>query len=245
MKTLSSLMLMLFALSVNSQTDKSVKKFEKDIFETDKGDLSITFIGHSSLEIQAGWAIIYIDPSSDQADYSSFPKADMILITHEHSDHLDLKAVNMVSKPKTTVIVSKSCAGQIATANIFVNGSDKTFGDINITAVPAYNIVNTDNGRPYHVKGEGNGYVIAYGGKKIYVAGDTEKIPEMATLKNIDIAFLPMALPYTMTAEMVSEAARSFMPKILYPYHMLETNPQILIDLLKGSKIEVRVRKMI
>ena len=101
-----------------------------------------------------------------------------------------------------------------------------------------------NNGKPFHPKGNGNGYVITFGDKRIYIAGDTDNIPEMADLKNIDIAFLPMNLPYTMTPQMVADGARSFMPKILYPYHTGETDVQLLVGLLKDSKIDVRVRKM-
>ena len=111
--------------------------------------------------------------------------------------------------------------------------------------MPAYNIKHERSpGNPFHPKGEGNGYVIRFGNKKVYVAGDTENIPEMAKLKAIDVAFLPMNLPYTMTPEMCADAARLYNPKILYPYHFGETDTSILVDLLKDDEIEVRVRKL-
>ena len=126
------------------------------------------------------------------------------------------------------------------------NGDVKTIKGIKIEAVPAYNIVHKrDNGEPFHPKGAGNGYVIHFGDKKVYIAGDTENIPEMKELKDIDIAFLPMNLHYTMTPEMVAGAAKSFMPKILYPYHYGETDVSKIVDLMKDTKdVEVRIRKM-
>ena len=126
------------------------------------------------------------------------------------------------------------------------NGDVQTVKGIRIEAVPAYNIVHKrPNGQPYHPKGVGNGYVLTFGDKRVYVAGDTENIPEMKALRGIDIAFLPMNLPYTMTPEMVADAAQAFQPKVLYPYHYGETDPSELVKLLEGQKgIEVRIREM-
>jgi L-ascorbate metabolism protein UlaG (beta-lactamase superfamily) len=126
------------------------------------------------------------------------------------------------------------------------NGETIKVDDLIIEAVPAYNIVHMrSQGVPYHSKGEGNGYVLTLGDKRVYIAGDTENIPEMKNLKNIDIAFLPMNLPYTMTPEMVADAARAIRPRILYPYHYGETDPNELVNLLKGEQgIEFRIRKM-
>jgi L-ascorbate metabolism protein UlaG (beta-lactamase superfamily) len=125
------------------------------------------------------------------------------------------------------------------------NGDVKTIEGLAIKAVPAYNLVHKrDTGQPYHPKGDGNGYLITFGDKNVYVAGDSENIPEMKALKGIDIAFLPMNLPFTMTPEMVADAVLAFKPKILYPYHFGETDTPKLLALLKGSGIEVRIRKM-
>jgi len=247
MKTLHTIVILLLFVALNgfSQTSSSVKVFEKDTIATSKGNLVITFIGHASLMIQAGNRIIYTDPVMKEADYSTFPKADLILVTHEHVDHFDKKAIDFITQPLTVTLISQSCKGMIDLALMFVNGQKETFGDIKIEAVPAYNIVHKrSDGIPYHPKGNGNGYVINYGGKRIYVAGDTENIPEMAKLKHIDIAFLPMNIPYTMTPQMVADGAKSFMPTILYPYHYSETNPQLIADLLKDSTIKVRIRRM-
>ena len=243
-KLFFSLMILSAAVVGKTQNNKPFKSFEKDSFETSLGKLTITFVGHASLMLEAGNTIIHVDPTMAQANYALFPKGDLILITHEHDDHLDKTAVELIKKPDTKIVVSKSCEGKFSQAIILKNGEEKIIGDFDIKTVPAYNIVNTRNGTPFHPKGNGNGYVITYGGKTIYIAGDTENIPELAELKNIDIAFLPMNLPYTMTPQMVADGARSFMPKILYPYHTGETNVQLLLDLLKDTTMEVRVRKL-
>jgi L-ascorbate metabolism protein UlaG (beta-lactamase superfamily) len=245
MKTFISLGMILVVLICNAQTTNMVKTFEKDTFKTTKGNLVITFIGHGTLMIETGKLVIHVDPVSREADYTTFPKADIILITHEHGDHLDKKALAIITKPETKTLISKSCKDKVENSLIMLNGDTQSYGDIKIEAVPAYNILNKrDDGVAYHPKGNGNGYVISYGGKRIYIGGDTENIPEMANLHNIDIAFLPMNLPYTMTPQMVASGARSFMPDILYPYHYGDTNPQLLIDLLKDTKIDLRIRML-
>jgi L-ascorbate metabolism protein UlaG (beta-lactamase superfamily) len=220
--------------------------FVTDKITTTKGDLAITFIGHGTLMMSFNGKIIHIDPVSQMADYTKLPKADLILVTHEHSDHLDLKAIDAVRTPKTALIVTETVANQVKDCIVLKNGDEKTIQGLQIEAVPAYNIVNMRSpGVPYHAKGVGNGYVITFGDKNVYIAGDTENTPEMKSLRNIAVAFLPMNLPYTMTPEMVADAARAFRPKILYPYHYGKTDPQKLIDLLRGEKdIEVRIRNM-
>jgi L-ascorbate metabolism protein UlaG (beta-lactamase superfamily) len=220
--------------------------FATDKIKTTQGDLTITFLGHASLMMSYEGKTIHIDPVSQYADYSNLPKADLILVTHEHSDHFDLKAIGAVKTGKTAMVMTQDVAKQIKGGIIMKNGDKKTIQGLLIEAVPAYNLVNMRSpGVPYHGKGIGNGYIITCGDKRIYIAGDTENTPEMKGLKNIDIAFLPMNLPYTMTPEMVADAAKAFRPVILYPYHYGETNVQKLIDLLKDEKnIEVRIRKM-
>jgi L-ascorbate metabolism protein UlaG (beta-lactamase superfamily) len=222
------------------------KEFETDIIKTPAGDLKITFIGHGTLMFNFGGKIIHVDPYSTLADYNILPKADLILVTHEHRDHLDLKALNMLRTEKTVVVLTETCAKQLQGGIVMMNGDVKTVGGLKIEAVPAYNIVHKrDTGQPFHPRGVGNGYIITFGDKRVYVAGDTENVPEMKDLKKIDIAFLPMNLPYTMTPEMVAEAAKAFKPKILYPYHFGETDTSKLVNLLKGTpEIEVRIRNM-
>jgi L-ascorbate metabolism protein UlaG (beta-lactamase superfamily) len=220
--------------------------FETDVVKTAKGDLQITFIGHGSLMFAFGGKIIHVDPFSRLTDYSKMPQADMILLTHEHPDHLDLKALDSLRADKTKIILTENCAQQVKGGIIMKNGDVKTVDGLKIEAVPAYNLVHMrSEGVPFHPKGNGNGYVITFGDKRIYVAGDTENIPEMKQLKDIDVAFLPMNLPYTMTPEMVADAARAFKPKVLYPYHYGKTDPLKLVELMKDTpQVEIRIRKM-
>lgn len=220
--------------------------FKTDTIATSKGDLLITFIGHASLMFRFDNHVIDIDPVSKEADYSRMPKADMILVTHEHPDHFDPKAIDELLKKTTVVILTKTCAKVMPGRTIMGNGDIRTIDDIRIAAFPAYNIVHKrPNGQPYHPKGRGNGYVLTFGNKRVYVAGDTENIPEMKALGKIDIAFLPMNLPYTMTPQMVAAAAKVIKPKILYPYHYGNTDPSKLVELLKNDhNIQVRIRKM-
>jgi len=221
-------------------------QFETDVIQTSAGDLKITFLGHGTLMLTFNGRNIHVDPFSKVADYSKLPKADVILITHEHRDHLDLKALASVRTEKTEVVLTETCAKQVEGGIAMQNGDEHAVNGVTIEAVPAYNLVHKrENGQPFHPKGVGNGYVMTFGDKRVYVAGDTENIPEMKKLQDIDCAFLPMNLPYTMTPEMVADAAKAFQPKILYPYHYGNTDTSKLVELLREQKgIEVRIRKM-
>jgi L-ascorbate metabolism protein UlaG (beta-lactamase superfamily) len=233
-------------LTMLSAFTSPVGAFETDTVKTSAGELKITFIGHGTLIFTFGEKIIHVDPWTKLADYSQLPKADIVLITHEHQDHLDLNALEMVRKEETQVILTEICAKQVKGGIVMKNGDVKTVDGLKIEAVPAYNIVQMrSEGVPFHPKGNGNGYVVTFGDRKVYVAGDTENTPELKQLAGIDIAFLPMNLPYTMTPEMVADAAKGFNPRILYPYHFGETDASRLSDLLKGEPgIEIRIRNM-
>ena len=222
------------------------EKFETDDIKTSSGDLKITFLGHGSLMFSFAGKIIHVDPYSDVADYSKLPKADLVLFTHEHTDHLDLKALGPIRTEKTVVMANPAAGKQVEGSIEMKNGDVQMVEGLKIEAVPAYNLFHKrETGEPFHPKGVGNGYIITFGDKRVYVAGDTENIPEMKQLKNIDIAFLPMNLPYTMTPEMAADAAKLFSPKTLYPYHFGETDTSKLVKLLKDTpEIEVRIRKM-
>ncbi|HUT70067.1 MAG TPA: MBL fold metallo-hydrolase [Desulfatiglandales bacterium] len=235
------LLVAVFPLAASAQ-----QGFEADTIKTSAGDVTITFIGHGTLMFTFGEKVIHVDPWTRLADYTKLPKADLILLTHEHRDHLDLRALELVRTEKAVVVLTETCARQVKDGIVMRNGEVKTLEGLNIETVPAYNVVHMGNdGRPFHPKGVGNGYVITFGDKKIYVAGDTENTPEMKKLRDIDIAFLPMNVPYTMTPEMVADAAKTFKPKILYPYHYGKTDTSKLVELLKDVKgIEVRIRNM-
>ena len=221
-------------------------KFETDVISTSAGPLEITFLGHGSLQLAFGGKSIQVDPYGDVADYGALPKADLVLVTHEHFDHLDPAALKAVLKPGSLVVGSRAFAAKLPGAIILANGERTTVLGLPVEAVAAYNIVHMRPGDgPFHPKGQGNGYVIAFGDKKVYIAGDTENTPEMKALKGIDAAFLPMNLPYTMSPEQAADAARAFRPRILYPYHYGDTDTAALVRLLQGEKdIEVRIRRL-
>jgi L-ascorbate metabolism protein UlaG (beta-lactamase superfamily) len=223
----------------------ALDKFETDVLPTSAGDLAITFLGHGSLIFLFKSMHIYVDVYGEVADYSKLPKADLVFLTHEHFDHLDPKALAAVQTDKTKLVYTEACAQTVKGGTVMHNGDHQTVGGIPVEAVAAYNMIHLrENGQPFHPKGAGNGYVFTFGETRVYVAGDTENTPEMKALKKIDVAFLPMNLPYTMTPEMVADAAKAFHPKILYPYHFGKTDTAKLSELLKGEKIEIRIRKM-
>jgi L-ascorbate metabolism protein UlaG (beta-lactamase superfamily) len=221
-------------------------KFEIDTLPTSAGDLQITFLGHGSLCFTFNGKYFYVDPFGKVADYSKLPKADVVIITHEHFDHLDPQALASIRTSQTEIVLTEDSVKQAKGGIVMHNGDQRSVGGINIKAVPAYNLIHTrPDGQPFHPRGSGNGYVLTFGDQQVYVAGDTENIPEMKTLQNIACAFLPMNLPYTMTPEMAAEAAKAFRPRILYPYHFGDTDTSRLVILLaQESEIEVRVRKM-
>ncbi len=238
--------LALLAAAVLIVATAHAQGLEKDVIQTSVGELEITFVGHGSVIFGHGGKTIHVDPFGRLADYSALPKADLVLITHAHGDHLDPAALAAIRTPTTQVVIAPDCEGKVEGALTLRNDEKKTVAGIEITAVPAYNLVHKrPDGAPFHPKGEGNGYVLAFGDTTVYVAGDTENTPELKALEGITVAFLPMNVPYTMTPEMVADAACAFRPRILYPYHFGETDPERLVALLKDEKdIEVRVRKM-
>ena len=219
--------------------------FVSDSFRTPAGkELTITFIRHGSLLLSYEGRQIQVDPVAEYADYGAFPKADLILITHAHGDHLDLKAIETLRKAETTVIANPASAEQVgATAKVMRNGESQTWQGVGIEAVPAYN---TTEGRDkFHPKGRDNGYVLDFDGFRVYIAGDLEDIPELSALKGIDVAFLPVNQPYTLTPEQAAHAARVIQPKVFYPYHYSQTPvAETLPALLEGSGIELRIRAL-
>jgi L-ascorbate metabolism protein UlaG (beta-lactamase superfamily) len=216
-----------------------------DTFNTSAGDVEMHFIGHGSLMFKVNNYIIHIDPVRSSGSYENKPKADLILVTHEHYDHLDPDLIEKLRKNETIMYSTEKVASQVKWARMMKAGDKSTAGAIIIEAIPAYNIVNMRaQGQPFHQKGSGIGFILTIGDKRIYVAGDTENTPEMKALRNIDVAFLPMNLPYTMTPEMVADAAIAFKPGILYPYHYGDTNAEKIVALLKDSAIEVRIRDL-
>ncbi|MFA5695724.1 MAG: MBL fold metallo-hydrolase [Proteiniphilum sp.] len=218
--------------------------YEKDTFRTESGkEVIITFIKHGSLMLTYEDRHIQVDPVTMFANYSNFPKADFILVTHEHGDHLDAKAIDTLTKENTRLILNPSSREILGKGEEIRNGERLKLTDaITLDALPAYNT--TPGREQYHPRHRDNGYILTIDGLRIYIAGDTEDIPEMSELKQIDIAFLPVNQPYTMTVEQAVRAAKMFSPDLLYPYHFGETDVNLIKEKLKDSSIEVRIRKM-
>ena len=247
----------LTCLSCNSQQASSGNNAAHDVYTTRSGkQVSFTFIKHASFEIKYDGLSIQVDPVRKlppETDYSKFGKANFILVTHEHFDHFDKDAIATLSDQNTKVVLNKRCADMLGSDHEFLKQYDevtamsngesmKLRDDISVEAVPAYNI--TPDRTQFHPKGRDNGYVLDLDGLRIYIAGDTEDIPEMAQLSGIDIAFLPCNQPYTMTPDQLANAAKMFSPKVVYPYHYSDTPVEQINALLKGSGIEVKIRAM-
>jgi len=204
------------------------------------GDILITPITHASVQIEHAGKVIQVDPWG-QGDYSKAKAADLVLLTDNHPDHLDLKALAAIRKPGAPVVAPSAAASGIEGVTVMANGDTRTVAGVPIEAIAAYNLTRGPAaGQLFHTKGRGNGYVLALGGKRIYLSGDTECTPEMKALKNIDAAFISMNLPYTMPPSEAAECAKAFKPHIVYPYHYRGQNLDELVAALKGEPIEVR-----
>ena len=209
-------------------------------FATSKGTVQIIPIQHASLMLKAAGKVMYVDPA--QGAYDGLPKADYILITDIHGDHMAPAVVDKVKKPSTVIVTPKAAADKFPGAVVMANGDTKTVGEFQVEAVPMYNMKPAADGTLYHEKGRGNGYIVSFGGKRFYFAGDTEGIPEMRALKNIDVAFIPMNLPFTMTPKDAADAVRAFHPAVVYPYHYRGQDTAIFAKALEGTGIDVRLR---
>lgn len=239
-------LLLLSAMTLFScNATKPVETEGVDVFKTPTGkEVVFHCIKHGSIRICYDGKEIEIDPVTNippATDYSTMPKADFIFVTHEHGDHFDKQAIAALTKERTLLITNRRCADMLGHGNVMANGDKMTIEpDIQVEAVPAYNY--TPGREQFHPKGRDNGFIITLDGLRIYIAGDTEDVPEMADIKDIDVAFLPCNQPYTMTPEQVANAARIIQPKVLFPYHYSNTEIQKVADLLEGSSTEVRIR---
>jgi len=209
-------------------------------FATSAGPVQLTPFMHASFMLQAGGKTIHFDPA--QGDFDSLPKADLIIITHTHGDHLVPTNIEKLKKPETVILVPQAALEQVPGAKVMGNGDTEEWEGWTIEAVPAYNLKNGPApGQFFHPKGDGNGYVLTYGGTRFYVSGDTEGIPEMADLTGIDVALVCMNTPYTMTPAEAAAAVKSFQPRIVIPYHFRGSDLSTLERELEGTDTEVRL----
>jgi len=214
----------------------------KDTIPASGGNITVIPINHATVEFQHAGKTILVDPTP-QGSYTGLPGPDLILITDVHGDHMDPATVDKVKKQGTTIVVPRAVADKIP-GTVMKNGEKTTVDSVEIEAVPMYNIQRGPAaGQLFHDTGRGNGYILRLGGKRIYLSGDTECTPEMKALKNIDVAFVSMNLPYTMPTSEAAEGVKAFKPKIVYPYHYRGQNLQEFADALKGTVgVEVRIR---
>jgi L-ascorbate metabolism protein UlaG (beta-lactamase superfamily) len=238
---LTAALLFTVALGLINGSGAALAADETQTFATERGAVRITPIYHATAMIRAGSDTIYIDPAKPAKIEGRGPGG-LILVTDIHGDHMDAADVTALSKTDTLVIAPAAVAKTITQAKILANGESTRWHGWKITAVPMYNIShNQPSGAPYHDKGRGNGYVLNYGNKNFYFAGDTEGVPEMRALKDIDVAFIPMNLPYTMTPAEAADAVKAFHPKVAIPYHYKGQDVEVFKKALEGSGIQVRL----
>lgn len=220
--------------------------YEVDVFTTKSGKpIRFHALMHACIRMEFDGKEIQIDPVSKlgnrTVDYTSMPKADYIFVTHEHGDHFNKETLELLKTEKTRVVTNKRCADMAGYGEIMANGDKKELAEgFSVEAVPAYNT--TEGRTQFHPKGRDNGYILAIDGLRIYIAGDTEDIPEMTSIKDIDIAFLPCNQPYTMTTDQLVKAARVIKPKVVFPYHYGQTDVSGIAGQLKDEGIDVRIR---
>ena len=214
---------------------------QTQVFDTSSGPVRITPLNHASTLIEAGGKVIYLDPAKP-VDFSGKPKADLILITDIHGDHMDPDSIKAIDKAGTEILAPPAVVQTVTKGKTIANGETRNWQDWTIEAIPAYNLKRGPAaGKLFHDKGRGNGYVLTYGGKRFYFSGDTEGVPEMRALKNIDVAFVCMNLPYTMPPDEAAEAVKAFHPKIVIPYHYRGSDLSVFQKGLEGTGIEVRL----
>ena len=241
-KIVSSMIALLGLASACAQNNA----YEVDTFTTNSGKtVKIHALVHASMRIEFDGVEIEIDPVTKLGekliDYSAMPKADYIFITHEHFDHLDTAAIKLLTGDKTQLITNQRCAEMLGYGTVMSNGDlIQLADDFSVEAVPAYNT--TEGHQNFHPKGRDNGFILTLDGLRIYIAGDTEDIPEMVNVKDIDVAFLPCNQPYTMTVDQLVNAARTLKPKVLFPYHYSQTDVSGISALLESDGIDVRIR---
>ena len=243
MKYLALICALAAAVTVAACATKTSNDPNVESFKAKGGTVDIACLSHGSISVTYKGFIIQIDPVGGRnADYSASPKADVILITHEHGDHLNKETIDLLTKDDTRLIANGKSQAQLGYGEAMANGGNATLAKgITVEATPAYNT--TEGRETFHPKGNGNGYLLTLGGLRVFVSGDSEDIPEYAELKDIDVAFLSANQPYTMTVEQCIHAAKVIKPKVLVPYHLGNTDMQAIKDGLEGTGIEVRLHE--
>lgn len=245
-----NLILLMSLLSFFGCGKQNTIEYEKDTVQAKDGsEIVLTFFSHASISLEWNGIVMYFDPASDSIDWSKLPKADLIFVTHSHFDHFDMAAIDAVKKLSTEVICDKTTADALEHECITMipGANSEPLEGVRVTAVPAYNI--SEGHTNFHPKDrEDCGYVLSLGGTTIYIAGDTEDNEDVLSLKDIDIAFLPVNQPYTMTVDQVVKVVEQIRPKIFYPYHYGQVDEITDIEALKQrleGVTEVRVRQLL
>lgn len=215
-----------------------------DTYEVEGGEIVVKPISHASFVMNTPGLVIYNDPVGGAALYEGNEPPGLVLITHEHQDHFDPETLNAIVADGTRLVVNPAVMEKLpeplkAKATAIGNGDSTSVGNVKIDAIPAYNT--TEDRKKYHPQGRDNGYVLTIGGSRVYIAGDTEDIPEMRALTEIDIAFVPMNLPFTMDVDQASSAVAAFMPTVVYPYHYKGSDPKAFEEKVKAAAADIKV----
>lgn len=223
---------------------KARAQAQGDSHKTENGEILISPISHASFVMSAPGLVIWNDPVGGKALFDGQPAPGLVLITHEHQDHFEPDTLTAIVGADTKLVVNPSVmeklpAGLKAKATALRNGEKTTIGSVQIDAIPAYNT--TEDRKKYHPQGRDNGYVLTVDGRRVYIAGDTEDIPEMRALKDIYVAFVPMNLPYTMDIDQATSAVAEFKPAVVYPYHYKGQDPQAFADKVAAAAAHTKV----
>lgn len=245
-KLILALPLLALFLGAGAASSRAADRLTGDAIPATGGDVIIHPINHATLALAWSNQVIYADPVGGADRFEGLPRPDLILLTHAHGDHFNVETLQAVTTNNTVLVAPPAVAAQLpeklrARTVVMTNGETKTVAGIGLEAVAAYNT--TPAHLQFHPKGVGNGYVVTLGDRRIYVSGDTEDIPELRALKNIDVAFICINQPYTMTETQAAEAVRAFRPKIVYPYHSRGSDLEKFKTLVGAdSGVEVRLR---
>lgn len=241
MKSILVLIPLFFFISFQADAQQT----DPDHIETENGTLTVQPIQHGTLVLSWNKITVYIDPTGGTEAFEGQENPDLILITHNHGDHMDIETLSALDTDNATIIAPQSVADKLPASlskkvKVLSNGEKTGEKQITVRAIPMYNLPDDSDSR--HPKGWGNGYVLGMGGKNIYISGDTEDIPEMRSLENIDVAFVCMNLPYTMDINQAASAVLDFEPEIVYPYHYRGQDTEAFKNLVNDENKEIEVR---